>query len=350
MSPALIAPVVVVAHNRIEYLTRCITTLLQYWSLDPSHAIKFPLFVSVDGGDPASISFSLALKHFQVIHNVKDVGACGQEGYCHLSLHYKMLLHLFFNCHLAPRVLFLEEDLEIAADFFGMFEATAPLMDRDATILCVSAWNDHGQLGRASNVTALYRTDILPGLGWMLTSAVGRELLLQWPKRHWDDWLRRPEVRKGRQCIFPEVPRTHTFGRHGTSGGLFYTEHLENMILATEAVDWAAQNISYLQHATYSLAISTWISSAVPVNESQLPGLCRTDAKEPSYLDYKVFYNDLDHYLRITKTMSPMISEIRGGAGRASYNGTVIVRCAGHRLFLTPSKSAKPNYAPGLKT
>lgn len=38
-----------------------------------------------------------------------------------------------------------EEDLEIAADFFEMFGATAPLLDDPAeNLLAVSAFNDNG--------------------------------------------------------------------------------------------------------------------------------------------------------------------------------------------------------------
>lgn len=28
----------------------------------------------------------------------------------------------------------------------------------------------------------------------------------------WDDWMRLPEQRKGRDCIYPEISRTFTFG------------------------------------------------------------------------------------------------------------------------------------------
>ena len=59
----------------------------------------------------------------------------------------------------------------------------AQLLDADPTLLCVSAWNDHGQRGRASNATALYRTDLAPGLGWMLRRDTGLELYPQWPKQ-----------------------------------------------------------------------------------------------------------------------------------------------------------------------
>lgn len=49
--------------------------------------------------------------------------------------------------------------LQVAPDFFSYFAATAPLLDEDSSLYCISAWNDHGQAGRASNATALYRTD-----------------------------------------------------------------------------------------------------------------------------------------------------------------------------------------------
>ena len=30
---------------------------------------------------------------------------------------------------------------------------------------------------------------------------------------YWDDWIRKPEQRKDRACIRPELPRTKTFGK-----------------------------------------------------------------------------------------------------------------------------------------
>lgn len=63
--------------------------------------------------------------------------------------------------------------LQIAPDFFEYFEATSPLLDKDPSLWCISAWNDHAQPGRALNSTALYRTDIIPGLGWMINRKHG---------------------------------------------------------------------------------------------------------------------------------------------------------------------------------
>jgi alpha-1,3-mannosyl-glycoprotein beta-1,2-N-acetylglucosaminyltransferase len=199
----------------------------------------------VDGEDERTLLSAISLYKgagVQVIQNLRNDVHCGRTGgglgYCRLALHYKMLLQLFFDCLKAPNLIFLEEDLEVAPDFFMYFEAAAPLLKRDSSLWCVSAWNDHGQRGRASNSTALYRTDIMPGLGWMLSAEVGMELWPQWPAWYWDDWMREPHIRKGRQCIFPEIPRTHTFGEEGTSLGMFYKEHLKPMLLNKEEVPW----------------------------------------------------------------------------------------------------------------
>lgn len=351
VSPSLIAPVVVVAHNRPHYLSKCVLTLLRYWHEDSSNMSKFPIYISIDGEDEHTLLFASTLTHaanIQVIQNLKDHVLCGGHGrYCYLSQHYKMLLQLFFECHNAPRLLFLEEDLEVAPDFFSYFEATAPLLDRDASLLCVSAWNDHGQIGRASNVTALYRTDIMPGLGWMLTAAVGRELHAAWPRLYWDDWLREPLVRRGRQCVFPEVPRTHTYGKSGTSGGQYYTEHLHTMLLSREKVNWPSQDLSYLEQGRYLVLMKQWLAAAEPLvmGSTDLQSFCRLDLNKHSNRthesvgnhDYVVHFSNLHEYVQLARALAPMVPDTKGNAGRASHNGTVMVRCRTNRLFLAPT-------------
>ena len=91
----------------------------------------------------------------------------------------------------------------------------------------MSAWNDNGQSDHVSDARwsdrlsspaeRLYRSDFFPGLGWMLTRSLWEELRGQWPAAYWDDWLRHPDRRKGRACIRPEVCRSFTFGKMGTS-------------------------------------------------------------------------------------------------------------------------------------
>lgn len=40
----------------------------------------------------------------------------------------------------------LQEDMDLAPDFFSFFEALTPRLDRDPTLMCISSWNDHGQV------------------------------------------------------------------------------------------------------------------------------------------------------------------------------------------------------------
>jgi hypothetical protein len=158
-------------------------------------------------------------------------------------MHYLMLLQLFFECLKSPRLIFVEADLEVAPDCYSYFQATVPLLQQGDSIFCISAWNGHGQRGRASNNTALMRTDIMPGLGWMLSADRARLVMPGWinsSTHHdgWDEYLRNPCVRNGLQCVFPEMPRSHTFGKIGTHGSLFFDDHLGKMILNNQSVDW----------------------------------------------------------------------------------------------------------------
>ena len=35
--------------------------------------------------------------------------------------------------------------MQLSPDFFSYFEAAAPVLDADESLMCVSSWNDHGQ-------------------------------------------------------------------------------------------------------------------------------------------------------------------------------------------------------------
>ena len=88
------------------------------------------------------------------------------------------------------KVVILEEDLEIAPDFFSYFAAIASLLDQDPSLMPGSAWNDNGMVGRVPDPEAVYRSDFIPGLGWMLPCRIWDELMPKWPDAYWDDWLR----------------------------------------------------------------------------------------------------------------------------------------------------------------
>jgi alpha-1,3-mannosyl-glycoprotein beta-1,2-N-acetylglucosaminyltransferase len=55
------------------------------------------------------------------------------------------------------RVIILEEDIEIAPDFYEFFAAVAPMLDTDSTLLAASAFNDNGFNEVVKDNKQLYR-------------------------------------------------------------------------------------------------------------------------------------------------------------------------------------------------
>jgi len=54
--------------------------------------------------------------------------------------------------------------------------------------------------------------------------------------------LREPEQRLGRDCLHPEISRTYTIGKEGSSGGQFYEQYLKEIVLNQEAADFSQLN------------------------------------------------------------------------------------------------------------
>ncbi len=92
--------------------------------------------------------------------------------YHKISAHYKFVFEYLFDKLNYDKVIALEDDMEISTDFFNFFSNFGKLMDTDASIFCVSAWNDYGQRKLVFDSKAVYRTDIFPGLGWMFSKTI----------------------------------------------------------------------------------------------------------------------------------------------------------------------------------
>ena len=70
----------------------------------------------------------------------------------------------------------LQDDMELAPDFFSYFAATSQLLSSDPSLFCVSSWNDHGQEQFVEDEKKLLRSDFFPGLGWMLDKEFWAEI------------------------------------------------------------------------------------------------------------------------------------------------------------------------------
>ncbi|OMO59897.1 Glycosyl transferase, family 13 [Corchorus capsularis] len=190
-----VAAVVIMACNRADYLERTVDSVLKYQS---SVASKYPLFVSQDGSDPSVRSKALSYNQLTYMQHL-DFDPVHTErpgeliAYYKIARHYKWALDELFYKHNFDRVIILEDDMEIAPDFFDYFEAAAALLDKDKSIMAVSSWNDNGQKQFVHDPYALYRSDFFPGLGWMLTRSTWNELSPKWPKAY-PFWLSGLEV------------------------------------------------------------------------------------------------------------------------------------------------------------
>lgn len=105
------------------------------------------------------------------------------KGYYKIARHYGWALNTTFQIGF-DFVIIVEDDLNVAPDFFEYFLATHKLLKQDSSLWCVSAWNDNGKANVVDTARPdlLYRTDFFPGLGWMLTKDLWQELSVKWPK------------------------------------------------------------------------------------------------------------------------------------------------------------------------
>ncbi|VDM36456.1 unnamed protein product [Toxocara canis] len=325
--------------------------LEQIIKLRPS-AERFPIVVSQDGNigtvtsvikefvnESAHISFihsSLPLLQHAIRTDENSATAKAAKNYFFIAQHYKWALDKIFFEMSYDTAIITEDDLDVAEDFFSYFSATRRLLRADPTIWCISAWNDNG----GSNITdrsrsdSLYRTDFFPGLGWMLTADLWKELSPKWPSTYWDDWLRRQDIRNNRACIRPEVSRTahnNKVAGKGTSGGL-YKKYLASIHLPESPIDFSLLNLSYLMKDNYDRVLKKRLNEAKEITVESVENLSVPSA-ENSYL---VVYRTPREYRRIAKAVGLMI-DIRSGMPRTAYYGVVTFMLGASRVYAIPA-------------
>ncbi|KHJ75026.1 hypothetical protein OESDEN_25358, partial [Oesophagostomum dentatum] len=115
---------------------------------------KFPIIVSQDCDD---IPVQRAVAEFRdQVSYVKHKSAQQDNvvvpkehkkytAYYYIARHYKLALSHIFDTLKYNTAILLEDDLDIADDFFEYFSGTRYLLDKDPQLWCVSAWNDNGK-------------------------------------------------------------------------------------------------------------------------------------------------------------------------------------------------------------
>ncbi|GAB4853013.1 hypothetical protein Ancab_017202 [Ancistrocladus abbreviatus] len=344
-----VAAVVVMACNRADYLERTIKSILKYHDLVGS---KYPLFISQDGTHPQVKDKALSYDQITYMQDFwkldaprnlhLDYGPVHTErpgeliAYYKIASHYKWALDELFYKHNFSKVVILEDDMEIAPDFFEYFEAAADLLDKDKSIMAVSSWNDNGQKQFVHDPYVLYRSDFFPGLGWMLSKPIWNELSPKWPKAYWDDWLRLQENHRGRQFIRPEVCRTYNFGKQGSSLGQFFKQYLEPIKLNDVKVNWKSMDLSYLMEDNYLKYFASLVKKARPVYGKDL--ILKAHGIGG---DVRIQYKDQGNFKNIARQFG-IFEEWKDGVPRTAYKGVVVFRYqTSRRVFLVGPDSLK---------
>ncbi len=259
---------------------------------------------------------------------------------------------------LPQRVIILEEDIEISNDFFSLMNATADLLDRDDTLLAVSAFNDNGKEQFVSDPKRLVRSDFFPGLGWMISrtawdgfppmtettksnhhhhhhhptpSAIG--LKSNWaPGGFWDDWLRDSDQRKGRQILRPEVSRTFHFGIVDAASKNQNDKSLNRIELEENYVRWEDEDLSYLADAS-AYANDYWNR----VSQAKLVEHIEEAKRNVAHGDVRLMYTNLKQFKKLANKLGIMEDE-KAGVPRTGYEGIVELRYGrgNYFIYLTP--------------
>ncbi|KAG6761933.1 hypothetical protein POTOM_035174 [Populus tomentosa] len=323
-----VAAVVIMACNRADYLERTIESVLKYQS---SVASKYPLFVSQDGTDPNVRSKAMSYDQLMYIQHLDSEPVHTERpgeliAYYKIASndylwHYKWAMDQLFYKHNFSRVIILEDDMEIAPDFFDYFEAAAALLDKDKSIMAVSSWNDNGQKQFVHDPYELYRSDFFPGLGWMLTKSIWDELSPKWPKAY-------------PFSIVYIVLKSGFYS--GSSFGQFFQQYLQPIKLNDVKVDWKSRDLSYLMKDKYTKHFADIVRKAKPIQGTD--AVLKASNIEG---DVRIQYKDQPDFERIARQLG-IFQEWKDGIPRTSFKGVVVFRYqTTRRVFLVGPDSLR---------
>ncbi|XKL66758.1 hypothetical protein PGB90_010178 [Kerria lacca] len=140
--------ILVISCNRVK-VSRTLDQLIKY----RPNKERFPIIVSQDCvHEPTSRVIRSYGKELYHVHqpDQSDIRVPPREkkfkGYFKIARHYKWALNLTFNRYNFSTTVIIEDDLDISPDFYEYFAATLPILRKDTSLWCVSAWNDNGKL------------------------------------------------------------------------------------------------------------------------------------------------------------------------------------------------------------
>ncbi|XP_062507410.1 protein O-linked-mannose beta-1,2-N-acetylglucosaminyltransferase 1-like [Corticium candelabrum] len=288
-------PVAVIASNRPFYLYRMLRSLFAAYGAPDKSMVT--VFIDGFNEEPAAIAQIFGVQGIQHAPQSQKNGR--------ISQHYKASLTSSFSLYpTAEYLIIIEEDLDVSLDFFSYFSQTLKLLEEDESVYCVSAWNDQGYDHSCKDSSLLYRVETMPGLGWILKRKMFEdELEPQWPTPDklwdWDMWMRLPQVRKGRECIVPDVSRTYHFGSTGLNMNTYFQDaYFKKHSLNTQP-DVQLRDVDSLKKEKYEGVIQNLLSSAEVLDHSKLP--CNEDfvpdTTDKTYVFYILMNEATDYHM-----------------------------------------------------
>lgn len=348
---------IIASSQRPDYLKKTLSYVLRY---HPKHGI--PVVVSQDGNNEAvnrvvsqaqaefaGLTTATPVPFIHVHHETHQ--QYYENGYFKLADHFHWILDTLFQSSSSVgsqfqhinNVIILEEDLQIAPDFFDYFLTMLPFLASDHDLLTISAWNDNGFASLVHDNHQFFRSDFFPGLGWAVTRTLWtEELSKKWPKAYWDDWLREPKQRQNRQIIRPEISRTFHFGTRGVSNAQ-YANYLEQMTLNAQPVDYTALDLHYLtstkEWETYFL---TQVRQAQLITPHEFSSFINGGDNNKKAV--KMVYSQLSENSHQPNSFGHLaelvgvMNNIKANVPRTAYRGIVTCWKGNVQVFLVPSQ------------
>jgi alpha-1,3-mannosyl-glycoprotein beta-1,2-N-acetylglucosaminyltransferase len=262
-------PILLMTCNRPELLQLTINSISSVRGIS-----KSSILVSQDGSN-ADVKRIISNNNLVSVQNLEGINLRGAplDGAQRIARHYKYSIDkLFDRFPQAPAVIIVEDDLLFSPDFYEYFIHAIPALEMDPSLFLISAWNDNGFKEKVRDPFSLRRTEFFPGLGWLLPRQVyDNELRSTWPKEHWDHWLRSHNVHKGREIVYPQVPRSYHNGIKGTFMNLdTHNKYFRDIAYNQEpSISWskhqaeanALPSTIYVDSETYEMRVKLLIES-----------------------------------------------------------------------------------------
>ena len=129
-------------------------------------------------------------------------------------------------------------------------------------------------------------------------------------------WMRTDEVRKGRECIIPDISRTYHFGSSGLNMNPYFQEVYFSKHVLNTVPDVTLKNVESLQSEPYELIIHGLLRDAVVLDHSKDPcdGHFIPNTKNKVYVMYIDMQSerDFDHWMKVATCFKIWDLDARG--------------------------------------